>query len=93
MLERASLLNNARWTSAVYGSRIVLRCSTCLNCRLGLLFLRPQVKAMLPRLMERAQECESELGNLYPVHTEYWWPIIEDIFSSPKARRQLRALP
>ena len=42
-----------------------------------------QVKTIWPRLMLDSVGAHNELTNLLPSHTSSWWPIIEDVFSSP----------
>ena len=41
-----------------------------------------KMKTMWNRLQVRAYERGSELGSLYPQHVQYWWPMLEDVFSS-----------
>ena len=57
-----------------------------------ILMSRSKVKAMLPRLLLRAAESESQLGNLYPTHVRHWWPLVEDIFMSPEVCRMQQGL-
>ena len=38
---------------------------------------------MLPRLHLRGHEVGNPSVGLYPSHCKDWWPIIEDVFSSP----------
>ena len=47
-----------------------------------------KVKAMLPRLHLRGLEVGNPLVALYPNHCRHWWPMIEDIYSSPAFERQ-----
>ena len=42
-----------------------------------------KVRSIWPRLHLRALESGNVLGNLYPTHTRFWWPLVEDVFSSP----------
>jgi hypothetical protein len=45
--------------------------------------MRVQVKALIPRLMHYASVKGNKLGNLYPTRPGYWWPLLEDVFTSP----------
>jgi hypothetical protein len=45
-----------------------------------------RVKSFLPRLVMHACAHNNELGCLYPTQPQYWWPIVEDIFSSPASK-------
>ena len=57
-------------------------------CRLrGICASAAEVKAVLSRLLHRCAECGNPMGSLYPTHVKDWWAIIEDVFSSPPARR------
>ena len=49
-----------------------------------MLMNRSKVKAMLPRLLMRSTESGSKLGNLYPTAVRHWWPLVEDVFTSPQ---------
>lgn len=42
-----------------------------------------RAKTLLPHLVRKAMGCGNELTSLYPTHVSCWWPIIEDIFTSP----------
>lgn len=42
-----------------------------------------QAKSIWPRLMLNAVRAGSELVNLLPSNTARWWPLVEDVFSSP----------
>ena len=44
-----------------------------------------RVRSLRPRLLLRAAEAGSLIAGLYPSKVARWWPIIEDIFSSPAA--------
>ena len=44
-----------------------------------------RVKSFLPRLVMQACAHNNELGCLFPSHP-HWWPIVEDIFSSPASK-------
>eukprot|EP00438_Fugacium_kawagutii_P027022 Skav232520 [mRNA] locus=scaffold1096:926666:934699:- [translate_table: standard] len=44
------------------------------------------VKSIWPRLHLRALEAGNPLGNLYPLHTRHWWPIVEDVFMSAEVQ-------
>ena len=50
-----------------------------------------KVKAMLPRLHVHGLQIGNPLVYLYPTHCKDWWPIVEDVFTSPgiAARRVL----
>ena len=39
---------------------------------------------MIARLQYRAAERGNKLSNLYPGLARDWWPLIEDVFSSPR---------
>ncbi|CAE8584402.1 unnamed protein product [Polarella glacialis] len=42
-----------------------------------------KISAAIPRLLMHMHQAGCQLGNLLPVHTRYWWPIVEDIVMSP----------
>jgi len=42
-----------------------------------------RVKSFLPRLTMRALEAGNPLASLYPGKVACWWPILEDMFTSP----------
>jgi len=41
-----------------------------------------KVMSMITRLQLRAMEAGSELANLFPGHSRFWWPLIEDVMQS-----------
>ena len=42
-----------------------------------------RVRSFLPRLAMRALDAGNSLASLYPSKVACWWPVIEDIFTSP----------
>ena len=48
--------------------------------------LSRQAKALAARILTRAVEAGSELGNLFPRLPRDWWPMLEDVFTSSQAR-------
>ena len=50
------------------------------------------VKSTWGRLHLRCLESGNELGNLFPTHTQHWWPIVEDIFASTAVSSLLATL-
>lgn len=51
-----------------------------------------QVKTVWPRFMIDAVRASNELVNLFPVHTSSWWPLVEDVMSSPSVAKITEAL-
>ena len=50
------------------------------------------VKSVWGRLHLRCIEAGNELSNLLPTHTQHWWPIVEDVFTSTAVRNLLASL-
>lgn len=48
-----------------------------------LLWHDSKVKSVLPRLHMRTAELGNPLAGLFPSHCKNWWPLVEDVFSSP----------
>ena len=46
-----------------------------------------RVKTLLPQLIRNSRRGGNELTSLYPTHVSCWWPLIEDIFTSPASRQ------
>ncbi|MBE0526884.1 MAG: hypothetical protein IH631_08070, partial [Candidatus Thorarchaeota archaeon] len=51
-----------------------------------------KVAAVIPRIAMHMHAAGSELGNLLPQHPKTWWPIVEDIFSSPSIQAKRAAM-
>ena len=51
-----------------------------------LLLRNAKCKAAIPRILQSIVSAGSQLASLMPRHVKDWWPIIEDIFSSPSVR-------
>ena len=51
-----------------------------------LLLCNAKCKAAIPRILVSMMAAGCELASLMPRHVKDWWPIIEDIFSSPALR-------
>ncbi|CAE7235509.1 unnamed protein product, partial [Symbiodinium sp. KB8] len=51
-----------------------------------------KVASVWPRLMMEATSSGCSLVNMFPTHSSSWWPIVEDIFSSPVVTALTRRL-
>ena len=53
--------------------------------RFEMLANNARLKSVIPRLMVKSMENDNPASNLYPMKGDCWWPIVEDIFTSPAA--------
>ncbi len=74
-MQESSLYRRVRNIYYERGFAEVLRAEILLN--------NARMKAVLPRLALRAREAGNRLSCLYPTKVNCWWPIVEDIFTSP----------
>ena len=57
-----------------------------------ILLSKSQIRGTWPRFLLDASLSGNELCNLLPGHTGSWWPLVEDVFSSPEVLRIVTSL-
>ena len=51
--------------------------------RMEALINRVKINSVVARITARVASCGSELASLLPSYRPHWWPLLEDVFSSP----------